>query len=94
MRDRLPTYVPPSCPALDGRPCSMRCGLVRQEGCYILAWRAAAEAGRPEFCEAKTRRGSSCRQRPLKGKHRCRLHGGRSTGPRTDEGRARIAEAQ
>jgi hypothetical protein len=72
----------------------MRCGLVRQEGCYLLAWRAAAEAARPEFCEAKTRRGSSCRQRPLMGKRRCRLHGGRSTGPRTIEGRARIAEAQ
>lgn len=25
---------------------------------------------------------------------RCRLHGGKSTGPRTLEGRARIAEAQ
>ncbi len=59
-----------------------------------MAHRAAAEAYRPEFCEAKTRRGTACRQRPLKGKRRCRLHGGLSTGPRTMEGRARIAEAQ
>jgi hypothetical protein len=28
------------------------------------------------------------------GKARCRLHGGRSTGPKTEAGRARIAEAQ
>ena len=27
-------------------------------------------------------------------KARCRFHGGLSTGPRTDQGRARIAEAQ
>ena len=67
---------------------------MRQEGCFLLARRAAAEADRPEFCEAKTRRGTPCRQRPLTGKRRCRLHGGLSTGPRTAEGRARIAEAQ
>ncbi len=28
------------------------------------------------------------------GKRRCRFHGGLSTGPKTDAGRARIAEAQ
>jgi hypothetical protein len=28
------------------------------------------------------------------GKARCRLHGGLSTGPKTEAGRARIAEAQ
>jgi len=28
------------------------------------------------------------------GKRRCRFHGGLSTGPKTSEGRARIAEAQ
>ena len=28
------------------------------------------------------------------GKRRCRFHGGMSTGPKTTEGRARIAEAQ
>ena len=44
-------------------------------------------------CGAKTRRGTSC-QRPANKKNgRCRVHGGASTGPRTEEGRARIAEA-
>ena len=32
--------------------------------------------------------------RVVPGKRRCRFHGGLSTGPRTMEGRARIAEAQ
>ena len=30
----------------------------------------------------------------MKGRDRCRNHGGASTGPRTEEGRARIAAAQ
>ncbi len=71
----------------------MRCGLVRQEGCFLLARRAELAVTRPEFCEAMTRQGTPCRRRPLKDKRRCRLHGGLSTGPRTAEGRARIAEA-
>ncbi len=45
------------------------------------------------YCSAKTREGSTCKKRPLKGKTRCRLHGGLSTGPRTAEGKARIAAA-
>jgi hypothetical protein len=45
-------------------------------------------------CAAKTRRGSPC-QRPARlPVGRCRVHGGASTGPRTEEGRARIAAAQ
>jgi len=46
------------------------------------------------LCGAKTRSGHPCRKPALKRKRRCRLHGGLSTGPRTDEGRARIANAQ
>ena len=42
-------------------------------------------------CGAKTRRGTAC-QRPANKKNgRCRLHGGASTGPRTEDGRARIS---
>jgi hypothetical protein len=42
---------------------------------------------------AKTRQGTGC-QRPANKKNgRCRLHGGASTGPKTNEGRARISEA-
>ena len=45
------------------------------------------------ICGAKTRSGEPCSKFPIKGKRRCRLHGGLSTGPRTPEGRARIARA-
>ena len=45
-------------------------------------------------CGAKTRKGTSCQKPPLTGKARCRLHGGLSTGPKTPEGKARIAAAQ
>ena len=45
------------------------------------------------FCSAKTRLGTKCQKPPIKGKKRCRLHGGLSSGPRTAEGRARIAAA-
>jgi len=44
-------------------------------------------------CEAKTRKGTACQKLPLTGKARCRLHGGLSTGPKTPEGKARIAAA-
>ncbi|WP_340256192.1 HGGxSTG domain-containing protein [Roseobacter sp. HKCC-CH-9208] len=45
-------------------------------------------------CGAKTRAGHPCKKAALKGRARCRNHGGASTGPRTEEGRARIAAAQ
>jgi hypothetical protein len=44
-------------------------------------------------CGAKTRRGSACLKPALKNKTRCQLHGGKSTGPRTAEGKARIIAA-
>ena len=44
-------------------------------------------------CNARTRRGTECQKNPMKGKKRCRIHGGASTGPRTAEGRARIVAA-
>ena len=44
-------------------------------------------------CGAKTRKGTPCQKPHLMGKTRCRLHGGLSTGPRTAEGKARIAAA-
>lgn len=51
-------------------------------------------------CLAKTRAGGRCKapcawvKGEFKPRDRCRLHGGTSTGPRTDAGRARIAAAQ
>ena len=44
-------------------------------------------------CGARTRSGGSCCQ-PAMRNGRCRIHGGKSTGPRTAEGRARIGRAQ
>jgi hypothetical protein len=43
-------------------------------------------------CGAKNRRGLPCQQPAMKN-GRCRLHGGKSTGARTAEGRRRIAQA-
>ena len=45
-------------------------------------------------CGAKTRAGGTCMVRVEFGKARCRFHGGLSTGPKTEAGRTRIAEAQ
>ena len=42
-------------------------------------------------CGAKTRRGTPCQRPANKQNGRCRLHGGASTGPRTEQGRANIA---
>ena len=47
-------------------------------------------------CGALTRRGRACRQEPMMENGRirngrCHWHGGKSTGPRTEEGRAAIA---
>ena len=50
-------------------------------------------ADRPT-CGAKTHSGGTCGHKVIPGKTRCKLHGGKSTGPRTREGRARIAVAQ
>jgi hypothetical protein len=41
-------------------------------------------------CGARTRAGCPCRAPAIHGKLRCRMHGGRSTGPRTAEGMARL----
>jgi len=45
-------------------------------------------------CLAKTRSGGLCQRAGSPKNGRCHLHGGKSTGPRTKEGRKRIAVAQ
>ncbi|MBL9062750.1 helix-turn-helix transcriptional regulator [Tabrizicola sp.] len=61
-----------------------------------LQEREAERAARRRVrCDAKTtRKGTPCRNMSEPGRRRCKHHGGRSTGPRTLEGKARIAEAQ
>ncbi len=43
-------------------------------------------------CGARTRAGNPCLSQSVKGRNRCRMHGGTSTGPRTPEGRKRLGE--
>jgi hypothetical protein len=55
-----------------------------------------APAGNPTLaprCGARTRAGTACRQ-PAMRNGRCRLHGGNSTGPRTEGGVARLRAAR
>lgn len=54
----------------------------------------AIRANRRVRCGAKTRKGAACRMRSEPGKRRCKFHGGKSTGAKTAEGKALIAEAQ
>ncbi|MFL6824824.1 MAG: HGGxSTG domain-containing protein [Xanthobacteraceae bacterium] len=54
-------------------------------------WRFAGSGGRDS---ARTRQGRPCRMAVEPGKKRCKFHGGCSTGPRTEAGRARIAAVQ
>jgi hypothetical protein len=56
-------------------------------------WWCRRRKDRP-LCGAKTRAGGTCMVRVEFGKARCRFHGGLSTGPKTEAGRARIAEAR
>lgn len=51
-------------------------------------------AGQRVACGAKTRKGTPCRCKSEPGRRRCKFHGGMSTGPKTPEGRERIAQAQ
>jgi hypothetical protein len=45
-------------------------------------------------CGAKTRKGTLCQRPAYKRNGRCSLHGGRSTGPKTEDGLARLAAAR
>ena len=46
-------------------------------------------------CTAKSKRThKQCGAPAIRGKTKCKFHGGRSTGPKTDEGRARCAQAK
>lgn len=56
----------------------------------IPAWlmRPATPSARVQ-CGARTKAGHPCRGKSEPGKRRCKWHGGRSTGPRTPEGKAR-----
>lgn len=63
--------------------------VLMQAGRTFKAMRALCK----KTCGARNRKGGFCFMKPIPGKKRCRFHGGLSTGPRTEEGRARCAEA-
>jgi hypothetical protein len=67
---------------------------VRARTCWGVSHRHANFATQSRLkCGARTRRGTPLPVQSRRG-WRCRLHGGLSTGPKTPEGRTRIAEAQ
>ena len=45
-------------------------------------------------CGAKTRKGTPCQRPAYKRNGRCSLHGGRSTGPKAEDGLARLTVAR
>ncbi len=56
-------------------------------------WRFGPDYPGPR-CEAQTRRGTPCQSPAYKHNHRCRLHGGLATGPRTEAGLARLTASK
>jgi hypothetical protein len=71
---------------------SLRCPSVRAIG--LAGDGSALKRQDCPRCGARNRQGLPCAVRVKPGKTRCRFHGGLSTGPRTAEGRQRIASAQ
>jgi hypothetical protein len=57
-------------------------------------WRRAQRVIDGQVCAARTRAGRSCIATPINPGGRCRHHGSLATGPRTVEGKARVAAAQ
>ncbi len=56
--------------------------------------RGNPDLGLAPRCGAHARTGCPCRAPAIHGKLRCRMHGGRSTGPRSPEGMARLRAAR
>ncbi len=50
------------------------------------------KSARP-LCGARTRAGGECQARTVAARRRCRMHGGTSTGPRSEAGREAIRES-
>lgn len=78
-------------------------GVRRRWISYWRGWRKAGEFGRRGYppapvefadlrCGAQTRAGTPCKMKALYDSGRCKLHGGLSTGPKSEEGKARARE--
>ena len=76
------------------------CGSCFVSGCKTLKAIGLDHYGEPlppqnrPPCDAKARDGLKCKEKVVPGKTKCRLHGGKSTGPRTSAGKEQIASAQ
>ena len=66
--------------------------LMREHG---MKWRDALKmADQGHRCGARAKHnGGFCQRRPVPGKSRCRHHGGKSTGARTEEGKQKRRES-
>jgi hypothetical protein len=88
-----------TCPDRAGRSCYNEDCMVGSR-CWRMADRGLTGDGqalpryRLPLCQAKTRAGGFCLMRVVPGTCRCRLHGGLSTGPKTEAGKRRISEGQ
>jgi hypothetical protein len=59
----------------------------------VRVWVGEVPKSRRDKCGARTRKGTLCKATCVPNMGKCRMHGGLSTGPKTAEGRARIAES-
>ena len=64
-----------------------------RRGGWLKHGNPPGDLGQVSRCGARTRSGPSCRQ-PAMRNGRCRMHGGKSTGPRTPEGLERSRKAR
>src|SRR5438105_539557 len=68
-------------------------GLIPNRG-RLLSGNPVGDFTKAPRCGAKNRRGTPCQCPAMRGKRRCRLHGGKSTGARTAAGVHRIRAAR
>jgi len=67
---------------------------IKQELARLAKSRAQRLALARVRCNAKTRKGALCKALSEPSKRRCKFHGGRSTGPKTQVGKEAISRAQ
>ena len=91
-----------ACPAIAMRHLDFRkvCDECTGVVCALMREKGLDDDGLPlppkdrPFCGARARSGDPCKNKVIPGKRRCKYHGGLSTGPKTDAGKAKIAAAQ
>lgn len=99
LAENLPVYQTSNAraPALGLRMRAMIREEEQRREAQLEKWAQQAEERKSRYrvtCGAKTRKGTPCRCKSEPGKKRCKFHGGMSTGPKTEEGKERIREAQ